>query len=252
MICKICLNSIEDQSRHAGYHGVCLKRLFGSPNVDPTLDFDKSKLEVEIIPRYSKRMSISGVQQKLFVRIEGGRMTPTDIGGTHILKPAPSKYPGICANEHVSMKIGALLGIDTPPCGLIAFSDGEWAYVIKRFDREGGKKIHQEDMAQIMGRTRDEEENYKYNGSYAEVASVIQGATGKPAVVLRFYERLVFNYLIANGDFHLKNISLQDPEADGKYRQLTPLYDSVNTRIHLPNESRDLALEELFADGSDT
>jgi serine/threonine-protein kinase HipA len=47
----------------------------------------------------------------------------------------------------------------------------------------------------------------------------------------------VFNYLVNNGDAHIKNFSLIRSEDTGEYR-LTPAYDLLNTRLHLPNESR--------------
>ncbi len=250
MNCKVCLKEIE-HAEFEGYHPKCLKRLFGSPRVVPFLDFDKNQFETQMIQKFSRRMSISGIQEKLSVRLEGKKIVPTDLGGTYILKPAPSKYPHICENEHVTMRIAALLGIETAECGLVSFNDGELAYITKRFDRDGETKIPQEDMAQILEKQQNQVgEQYKYEGSYEQVAKAILNATGKPGVVLRFYERLIFNYLIANGDYHLKNISLQHMEADGKYRQLTPLYNSVNTRIHILNESRDLALDDLFEDGT--
>ena len=252
MQCKVCLSKVEN-IKQKEYHSICLKRLFGTSHVNPVLDFDKNQFEVELLQKFSKKMSISGLQHKLSVRVEKTKITPTDIEGTHILKPASQKFPGICENEHVSMKIAALLGIETAECGLISFKNAEHTYITKRFDREGENKIAQEDMTQILEKNSNKNgDQYKYKESYERVAKTILATTGKLSVVYRFYERLVFNYLIANGDYHLKNISLRFMEAGGKYRELTPLYDSVNTRIHIPNESSDLALEDLFSDGSFT
>ena len=57
---------------------------------------------------------------------------------------------------------------------------------------------------------------------------------------------IVFNYLVANGDAHLKNFSLYQSQEFGDYT-LTPAYDLICTKLHLPHESR-LALN-LLADG---
>jgi len=57
----------------------------------------------------------------------------------------------------------------------------------------------------------------------------------------------VFNYLIRNGDAHLKNFSLIRNEEYGDYT-LTPAYDLLNTRLHVPDETR-TALP-LFKDDS--
>jgi serine/threonine-protein kinase HipA len=247
MNCKICLAPVEDGG---DYHSNCIKELFGKPNVSPNLSFNKNEFNTTLVPKFSKRVSLSGVQPKLPIKVEDTHLVAIDVGGTHILKPAPEKHPGICENEHVSMLIGRVLGLHVAKCGLVNFSNGELAYIIKRFDREEDRKIPQEDMAQILGRQRDDEEAYKYQGSYEEVGKQIYTATGNNLVaVWKFYDRLVYNYLISNGDWHLKNISLRIINANGDYQDLTPIYDSLNTRLHLPNESSDLALNDLFEDG---
>jgi serine/threonine-protein kinase HipA len=47
----------------------------------------------------------------------------------------------------------------------------------------------------------------------------------------------VFNYLVHNGDAHVKNFSLIRSEDTEEYR-LSPAYDLLNTRLHLPTETR--------------
>jgi serine/threonine-protein kinase HipA len=54
--------------------------------------------------------------------------------------------------------------------------------------------------------------------------------------VEKFFKIIIFNYLIHNGDAHLKNFSLFFNEALAAYT-LTPAYDLLNTRLHLPHES---------------
>ena len=57
---------------------------------------------------------------------------------------------------------------------------------------------------------------------------------------------ILFNYVFANGDAHLKNFSLfQSPQGD---YVLTPAYDLLNTSIHFPNDPSATALD-FFADG---
>jgi serine/threonine-protein kinase HipA len=46
----------------------------------------------------------------------------------------------------------------------------------------------------------------------------------------RFYELVVFNYIYANGDAHLKNFSLI---LDGNDYRLAPAYDLLNTSLHV-------------------
>lgn len=46
----------------------------------------------------------------------------------------------------------------------------------------------------------------------------------------RFFELVVFNYIYANGDAHLKNFSLI---RQGEDFRLTPAYDLLNTALHI-------------------
>jgi serine/threonine-protein kinase HipA len=137
------------------------------------------------------------------------------------------------------MQIAAqVFGIDTAANGLIYFKDGAPAYLTRRFDRrEDGSKSLQEDMAQLSGRSRQSHgENFKYEGTYEDIGALITQyvAASMPALE-NFFRIVIFNYLFANGDAHLKNFSLIRT-AMGDYT-LSPAYDMLNTGLHSPNES---------------
>ena len=126
---------------------------------------------------------------------------------------------------------------------------GKISYITRRFDTLGaGKKLLQEDFAQIANRTEETHgKNYKYEFSYEEIAELMkQHISAYKIEVEKYFKILIFNYLFSNGDAHLKNFSLYRNEEYGDYL-LTPFYDLLNTSIHVPGES-DLALE-LFKDG---
>lgn len=249
MICKICLKNIStpEKEKYKSYHNSCIKKLFGSLKVSPYLNFNKTDFLQNHPEAKVKGMSISGVQPKLCVNIDDDSLNLLAIGGKYILKPTPPSFPFLSENEHLSMTLGKLFKIDTPPLGLINFSDGEQAYLIKRFDRSENSKIHQEDMTQILGIHRDKNGQYKYDSSYEDVAKKIKEINNQNlAITLKFFKRLIFNFIINNGDYHLKNISLQS-SIDGKYNQLTPNYDSINTRLYFPNET-EMALDFLHDD----
>ena len=251
MRCKICLCEIVQNQPNLNneYHYNCLKKLFGSKLTSPYLDFDKKSFRT-ITQQNTKGLSISGAQIKLSAKIVDNKIVPTALGGEYILKPSPYEYEQTAENEHVSMLIGESLGIETPPLGLVKFSDGEAVYIIKRFDRESNNKLHQEDLSQIMGIQRERTGEYKYSKSYEEAAEAIYPASGgKLTVVLKFFKRLLFNFVIGNGDFHLKNISLtRSLENRTKfYDGLTPNYDSLHTKRYSPGET-EFALS-LLKDG---
>jgi serine/threonine-protein kinase HipA len=190
-------------------------------------------------------MSISGVQDKISLKLErGGKLLPTENDGEYILKripstPLPAFQPDVPANEHLTMQIaGQLFSIAVPPNACDELSDGEPAYLVKRFDRRiAGTKIAQEDFCQLSGRSPDSGKNYKYEGSYEEAGQLLKRYCAACRTEAEKLFRLIcFNYLFSNGDAHLKNFSLQQT-VQGDYL-LTPAYDLLCTSMHLPNEAR--------------
>jgi serine/threonine-protein kinase HipA len=245
MNCLSCLKELRPNDS-GEYHKACVKKVFGAAGVSLSLPFSKRDLKIELLKPLTEKMSISGAQIKLSLKVSGGALTATGAGGGHILKPSPPEFPHIAENEHLAMLIGKLLGIKTPPLALIRLRDGEPAYIIKRFDRSGRQKLRCEDLCQIFGVKREE----KYSKSYEDAGRKILGVTnGNLFCAGDFLRRLVFNYLIANGDFHLKNISLVS-ETGARLDSLSPNYDSVNTRVYLPDEA-ELALEDGLLSGGE-
>ncbi len=235
------------------YCPACRKALFDGARVSAVLEFDAPKDgNLPLYQEKTKRLSISGVQLKYSLRLEGTRLMLADTGGHYILKPIPpavtlQKREQAPENEHLTMQIAAkIYKIQTAANAIIYFRDGSPAYLTRRFDiRPDGKKYLQEDMAQISGKSRQTRgENFKYEGTYEEIGQLIQQHVAAAPPVLENYFRLVlFNYLFSNGDAHLKNFSLFQTVM-GDYN-LTPAYDLMCTLLHMPNES-DTALD-LYA-----
>ncbi len=235
----------------------CTKELFDGRSVS-RLSFDKQAF-YQKRKEYAKHISISGVQDKLSLAFdENDTLMPTDIEGHYILKPAPSEAHidnshDICANEHLSMQISKqIFKIPTAASALIPFSTGELAYITKRFDyAKDGQKLDQEDLASVLKYTSDNQgRNYKYASSYEACARAIQRYIPAYIPALEdFYKRIVVNYLIGNADAHLKNFSLYRAEGR-KDRSLTPNYDLLYTRYHIPNEEGYMGLD-LFEDEGD-
>lgn len=219
--------------------------LFGSRSkkVSPILPFGPPGKNPDETREYNekvKRFSISGVQEKYSLRLEKNTLVLTDSGGTHILKPIPierlDRITDLPANEHVSMQIAQqAFGIKTAACGMIFFDDGSPAYITRRFDykHDGSGYYQLEDLATLIGRTPEREgSNFKYNASYLDVANSIRKfSAAAPVVMLEFFRRLVVNYLIGNGDAHLKNFALMET-VQGDF-VLSPAYDILCTALHL-------------------
>lgn len=243
--CRISLKPIKTHSKYPGYLDSEFRKLFQSLRVDPVLSFTRKDFFRQS-PIKSKGMSISGVQQKLSVKIDSNKelqITATD--GEYILKPSPEIFPHASENEHCAMLTSKLLGIDTAACCLISFSDGELVYITKRFDRKDDDKIHQEDLVQGFGMKSEN----KYSHSYEAAGKLINTMTnGKASVVFDFFHRVVHAYIIGNDDMHLKNISLQKfPGNTGLYYdRMTPNYDCLFTTAFDTGSSSDFLAIDLL------
>jgi serine/threonine-protein kinase HipA len=234
------------------YSRTCLNKVFNGKKVSHILPYESptsSDLTDELFTENRKRMSISGVQEKFSILLDRNklRLKNENEQGTHILKPIPAagKNPEqMPANEHLSMQIAKqIFGIETAENALIFFKDGTPAYITKRFDiGNDGVKLAQEDFASLAGRTPQiHGENYKYLGNYFELFELMQKYIPAYKVeALKLFKLIAFNYLISNGDAHLKNFSLLETPL-GDFR-LSPAYDLLNSRIHI--EDRDFALED--------
>jgi serine/threonine-protein kinase HipA len=241
--CKIDLQPVAKDARHAHYNDKAYRELFGRLRVAPELPFTRKEIAQESI-KYVKGMSISGVQQKLLLTInKQHQLTPISPGGEYILKPSPEEFPHAAENEHACMLSAALLGIEIAQCGLLKFKDSdELAYVTKRFDRlPDGSKQHQEDMAQGFNIP----DLGKYEKSYEETGKQILELTrGKKTVLFDFFKRIVHAYLVGNDDMHLKNISVQKSPDNTThyYDSLTPSYDNLFVEVYQNNADGSLAL----------
>lgn len=203
--CKISLNLLRGVERVPGYSDRALRELFGTTRVAPQLPYTGTEF-FRSGTGVTRGMSISGVQAKLSLAFEGEHLVPVTKGGRYILKPSPQGYPNAAENEHAAMLASRAIGIDTARCGLVSFSDGELAYLTQRFDRDAdGRRLIQEELASVAGLGADA----KYETSYEALGLTIEEASaGKRALVLDFFARVMFAYVIGNDDLHAKNISL--------------------------------------------
>jgi serine/threonine-protein kinase HipA len=180
-------------------------------------------------------MSISGIQIKALVKVNKSSKTIEFVqsGGTHILKPEPGKYSELPQNENLCMCLAEnVAGFDVPPHGLFSMADGKIYYIIKRFDRyPKGQKDHVEDMAQLLDMPPDS----KYESSLEKVGNAILKFSKRPYLdLIDFFERILFCFVIENGDMHLKNWSLIE-QLPGHWH-LAPCYHLSSSKIYLLHE----------------
>ena len=195
------------------------------------------------------RFSLAGVQLKFSVLREGDKLTLPAHGqlGEWIVKIDSSRFPQVVENELATLEWARAAGFDVPECRLEPStslppalrgytSPDRNVLVIRRYDREGSRRIHQEDFAQVVGLPP----RLKYEHvTYEQLARLVREIAG-PDAYLELIRRLTFMVASGNTDAHLKNWSLIYP--DGIHAALSPLYDQVCT-IAWPELKPELALK---------
>lgn len=246
-----CLGCLK-QDIIKNYCPSCLRKLFRGKF--PVLDLNKAEFQTfryEFIDHFS----ISGVQDKVSLKMDKNRLVVTDRDGEYILKPVPDQHvpqfqSDIPANEHLTMQLAnQVFKISTAENALILFKDGGPAYITKRFDIRNGERIRQEDFCQLGGKSPEADgHNFKYEGSYEEMAGIIDlYCSASKIEIEKLYKIILFSYMFGNGDAHHKNFSLL--ESVNEDFILSPAYDLICTSLHFPNESR-MALDMFSSNES--
>jgi len=214
-----------------------LKAIFGKP-VRPGIPISLEQISTEA-QKLAGKLSISGVQPKLSVRLEGNELLPVASDGQYILKPQTQEFAQLPQNEYLCMQMASLFGLNTAQSILLELADGSPAYLVKRFDRfkKGNRmeKLSCEDIHQVLGGPD------KYAGSHSQIARAIRNyCSFAPLELQRFYELAIFNFAIGNGDAHRKNFSLLTDQKG--IVALSPAYDLVSSRLVIPEEAEEMAL----------
>ncbi len=225
--------------------------------IDQTVfDFNRREVATEVESnRASKnvwRFSLAGVILKFSMLRQGERFTSPGVGegGDWIVKLPDQIYPNVPLNEFAMMQLAKKVGINVPDVRLVhrdqltGIPDNFWpaseemAYAIRRFDRTTARGlVHIEDFAQVRGLYPDK----KYTGTFETLAALIYREYDRESLI-EFARRLAFNYIIGNGDAHLKNWSLL--YTNPRRPVLSPAYDLVSTAIYRPsNKPEDLGLK---------
>ena len=232
------------------------RAVFGARRVSPILPYRDSPAKLRgsgLVP--GKTLSISGTQDKYSVVLDAPQLRLCAEGeqGGFILKPCLSgdfmRNRDAPANEFLCMQVmQRVFRVPTASCALCFFQNGAPAYITRRFDRApSGTPLMFEDFASLSG-VLGGDANRKYIGSYQEMAGIIDRHSGTPQPDKETFFRLVLgNFLLCNGDAHLKNFGLL--EAPTGEMRLAPAYDVLCTRLHLRNDPPFAMESGLFADG---
>lgn len=166
---------------------------------------------------------LGGAKPKALIDIDGAQWVIKFFNNEHVDAPLI---------EHATLTLAAKAGITVAQTQVVAL-EGANAIAIRRFDREGGRRIHSISAGTALRAATPA--GVEPEMGYPQLARVLRriGVSQGDAYLADAHElfrRMVFNILVDNTDDHEKNHSLLvvNPGANGKLR-LAPAYDVLPT-----------------------
>ncbi len=200
------------------------KEEFHSIDLDEILQNDTPDTFMKILKTFLNKNAISGIQPKTLALLQDKSTLSTK---EYIIKTWGDEYPYLAQNEYFCLKTVEKSGVPIPN---ILLSENKKFLLVERFnyDKLKDEYLGFEEVLVLMGKNKEE----KYSGSYEAIAKVIYTVTTDKIDSMRsLYKTIVMNYLLKNGDGHLKNFGvLYDKEF--KNISFSPAYDIVNSCVY--------------------
>ncbi|MBQ2031540.1 MAG: type II toxin-antitoxin system HipA family toxin [Lachnospiraceae bacterium] len=149
--------------------------------------------------------------------------------GTLWIAKFPSKNDSFDSGawEMTVHDLAVLCGITVPEAKAEKFSKLGTTYLVKRFDRDGKRRVHFSSAMTMLGKT--DGAGAAEGSSYLEIASFLKANGAKPKEDLsELWNRIVFSMAVSNTDDHFRNHGFL-LTSDGW--KLSPMYD-VNPDIY--------------------
>ena len=232
-----CLICCDELAPGVTYHPRCARRLFGQSEA-PDLPVGWADLGDLADAAVRDGVAVPGTRPSLSLQLERGgtgkaRLTLMGRWG----KPPYAGTPGMLRLEHACMRMANVAKIDTVPCGLIPLESGEMAYLYRRIDRDGNRKLGVEDMAQLLGRPIAG----KYDGALEQVGGLLWSYSSTPQLdVVRLFDLVLFGFVTGNAEMHLKSFSLLR-DLTGRLR-LAPVQGLTPSQVLEPHAANQSAL----------
>ena len=123
--------------------------------------------------------------------------------------------------EKVTSDLARMCGLDVPESRLEKFSSLGSTFLVKRFDRNGDKRIHFASAMTLLGKT--DGASASDGTSYLDIATFIKSNGSDPKKdLVELWKRIVFYMAVSNTDDHLKNHAFILTRNGWK---LSPMYD---------------------------
>ena len=198
-------------------------------DLDYVLKNDTKDTFSNLLKTFLDKNAISGVQPKSVAILRDKESLKYK---NYIVKTWGDEFKYLSENEYLTLKTVELAGIKIPK---IYLSENKNFLIIERFDN---KNIGFEEIISLMGKHKDK----KYSGSYEQVAKEIYKYVSNPVRDMKlFFKIIVMNYLLKNGDAHLKNFALLFSD-DLSTINLSPAYDIVTTTAYIFRDKPALTL----------
>ncbi len=176
---------------------------------------DESGLEEKWLNQLMKPgSSLGGARPKATVQDPQGQLW---------IAKFPSKHDdvNVGAWEKVVHDLAKLCGLDVPESKLMEFSKYGSTFLVKRFDREGSRRIHFASAMTMLGKT--DGASAADGTSYLELVSFLKANGANPKQdLIELWKRIVFNMAVSNTDDHLRNHGFILTKNGWR---LSPLYD---------------------------
>lgn len=151
------------------------------------------------------------------------KATVQAVDGALWIAKFPSKHDEYNSGawEKVVHDLARLCGLDVPESKLETFSKTGSTFLVKRFDRNGSRRIHFASAMTLLGKT--DGASAADGSSYLDMAGFIRANGAAPKQDLaELWKRIVFSMAVSNTDDHLRNHGfLLTPNG----WRLSPLYD---------------------------
>jgi serine/threonine-protein kinase HipA len=201
-------------------------------DIDAVLEQDSQDTFDRLLRMFLDKNAISGVQPKTIALLRDKGTLPLR---PYIVKTWGDEYPHLAENEYFCLKACHKAGLQIPN---IHLSKNKRFLLVENFIFQEDRVLGFEEILSLMDKNRDR----KYNGSYEQVAKVIyRYATRKKGALETYYTMVVMNYLLRNGDAHLKNFGLLFSD-DFSDVSIAPAYDVVNTTCYIYKDKPALML----------
>ena len=211
------------------------KKDFFAFDLEDVLQNDTQDNFTKIVSAFLDKNAISGVQPKTLAILKDKESLSSK---EYIIKTWGEEYPQLALNEYFCLKAIEKTGVKIPN---IKLSKNNKFLLVERFNynKKSNNFLGFEELITLLGKNKDE----KYSGSYEQIAKVIYSvSTNKLESMLSFYKLMIMNYLLKNGDAHLKNFGVLYNKDFSKI-WFAPAYDVVNTQVYFYKDTPALTMQ---------